>query len=233
MRIGGFQKVSLIDYPGKVAAVIFTQGCNFRCPFCHNTELVIPSCFQKPLSQEEITSFLITRVGKIQGVVVTGGEPTLQEGLGAFLRTIKEEMGFAIKIDTNGTRPAVLRSLIQDGVLDFIAMDIKGPIDRYSDFVGVLVDVRLILESIDLIKNSGIDFQFRTTVVKPLMNPDDVTDTATLVADVLNRYKLQPFVAQNMILDPRLLDKAHYTEEELERISAQCRQSCSAGIAID
>ncbi|HRZ39687.1 MAG TPA: anaerobic ribonucleoside-triphosphate reductase activating protein [Candidatus Omnitrophota bacterium] len=233
MRIGGFQKVSLIDYPGKVAAVVFTQGCNLRCPFCHNTELVIPSCFQEPLSQEEITSFLMTRVGKLQGVVVTGGEPTIQEGLESFLRSLKT-MGFSVKLDTNGTRPAVLRSLLGKNLLDFIAMDIKGPLHRYRDITGVSVDTGRILESIHLIRNCGIEFQFRTTIVKPLLTSDEINDAASLVSEDIDHYKLQPFVPQDRVLDPRLLDKAHYTDEDVERIADQCRQILRpASVAAD
>ncbi len=225
MRIGGFQKVSLIDYPGKVSAVVFTQGCNFRCSFCHNTELVIPSCFQAPLSQEEIASFLLTRVGKLQGVVVTGGEPTIQEGLEEFLSRLRT-MGFSIKLDTNGTRPDVIRALLQKKLLDFVAMDVKGPLNRYGELTGVRVNVERVLESIELIKRSGIEFQFRTTLVKPLITPEEILSTAELVGDALGHYKVQPFVAQESVLDPLLLDKAHYTEEEVERISEQCRHGC-------
>ncbi|MCX5829703.1 MAG: anaerobic ribonucleoside-triphosphate reductase activating protein, partial [Deltaproteobacteria bacterium] len=122
MKIGGLQKVSLIDYPGKVGAVVFTQGCNFRCPYCHNPELVNPTLFREPIPEEDILAFLKTRRGKLDAVTVTGGEPTLQEGLSSFLQQIKD-LGFLVKIDTNGSLPAMIGILLEKGLVDYFAMD--------------------------------------------------------------------------------------------------------------
>lgn len=216
MRIGGFQKISLIDYPGKIAAVVFTQGCNFRCPFCHNLSLVLPSCFSDPIDNKEVMAFLRTRIGKLQGVVVTGGEPTLQPDLADFIQEIKA-MGYAVKLDTNGSRPRVLRSLITDHMLDYIAMDVKAPIDRYHEVSGVPVNPGHIQESITMIRKSGLAHEFRTTFPKPLLHKEDLPGILSLI-DKDSHFKLQPFVAQDAILDNSLLDQAHYQEEEFNKI---------------
>ena len=160
MRIGGFQKVSLIDYPGKVAAVVFTQGCNFRCPFCHNMELVLPSCFDDPMNEDDVLNFLTTRIGKLQGVVITGGEPTLHSGLPDFIKKIKA-MGFLVKLDSNGSRPCILQRLVDNKLVDYIAMDIKAPIERYEEVSGVNVNIDHIQQSIQIIMDSGLDHQKR------------------------------------------------------------------------
>lgn len=227
MRIGGFQKISLIDYPGKVAAVVFTQGCNFRCRFCHNLPLVIPSCFGELLSEEEIINFLKARVDKLQGVVVTGGEPTLQSDLPLFLEKIKA-MGYLVKLDTNGSRPEMLRRLIDQKLVDFVAMDIKGPIRRYSEITGVVVNTDYIKKSVSIILESGINYQFRTTFPKPLLTENDLPE----ILDVIHgaeRFVLQPFVPQENLIDNQLLDQAHYQEEEFEQIRLQWEGSLTAG----
>ena len=212
MQIGGFQRFSLIDYPGKVAAVVFTQGCNFRCPYCHNAKLVIPSKFRKPLHEEGIIDFLFRRKNKLQGVVVTGGEPTLQKDLINFLSKIKQ-LGYCIKLDTNGTAPRVLKKIISKKLVDFIAMDVKAPLERYSQAAGIAVDTDLIRESIDLILHSSMDHMFRTTVVKPLLSGDDIAKISVSIKDA-KHFVLQNFVIQEDILDKVLLDRGHYTHEE-------------------
>ena len=131
MKIGGLLKFTLIDFPGRPAAVVFTQGCNFRCRYCHNPELVYPHMFAEPVAEEEIDAFLKRRQGTLEGIVVSGGEPTLHEDLPQFLAKLKG-MGYATKLDTNGTRPEVLKQLIQGKLLDFIAMDLKAPLEKYS-----------------------------------------------------------------------------------------------------
>jgi len=227
MRIGGFQKISLIDYPGKVAAVVFTQGCNFRCGFCHNLPLVIPSCFTEPLSEEEIINFLKARLDKLQGVVVTGGEPTLQSDLPAFLEKIKA-MGYRVKLDTNGSRPEMLHRLLAEKLVDFVAMDIKGPIRRYAEIAGVAVDTENIRKSVSLILEAGIEYQFRTTFPKPVLTEGDLPE----ILDVIHgaeRFVLQPFVPQENLIDNKLLDKAHYQEEEFEQIRLHWEGSLTAG----
>ncbi|HUV37920.1 MAG TPA: anaerobic ribonucleoside-triphosphate reductase activating protein [Patescibacteria group bacterium] len=181
MRIGGFQSFSLSDYPGMTAAIVFTQGCNFRCPFCHNGAL-IPACGEGSASIPEMTVLrhLHERRGLLDGVVVTGGEPTLQPDLPRFLRRIRE-MGYAVKLDTNGSRPGVLRRLLAENLVDYIAMDIKAPMACYDRLTGVAAPVRAIRGSIRLIARSGISHEFRTTVVKPLLSESDILAIAEMV----------------------------------------------------
>ncbi len=194
--------MSLVDYPGKTAAVVFTQGCNFRCSYCHNKELVIPACFWPAIAQEEVLTFLVKRQGLLGGLVITGGEPTLQKDLLDFLRKVRP-LGFAIKLDTNGSRPDILKAAIEEKLVDFIAMDVKAPLEIYNKLVGVVVDTTLIEESIAIIKNSGLDHQFRTTLVRPLLGFEDMSKLAILVSGA-KRYVLQNFRACENLLEPAL-----------------------------
>ena len=167
MVIGGIQKLTLLDYPGKVAATIFTVGCNFRCPFCHNAPLVNDIDKYSFIDEEEILAFLRKRVGILDGVVITGGEPTLMPGLADFMAEVRE-LGYKIKLDTNGTRPEVLRDIIERGLVDYVAMDIKNSRSRYGETVGFdsSYDLRPIDESIAILREGKVDFEFRTTVSK-------------------------------------------------------------------
>ncbi len=162
MRIGGFVPCSVSDFPGRLAAVVFTQGCNWRCPWCHNPALVYPERFTLPLPVFEVLARLAARRGKLDGVVVSGGEPTLQPGLGAFLAEVRK-LGFATKLDTNGSRPAVVRALLAFGLLDFVAMDLKAPWSRYAEAAGTEVSTAALVETIALLRSSGIAHQLRTT----------------------------------------------------------------------
>lgn len=172
MRIGGIQRCSLVDYPGKVSAVIFTQGCNFRCPYCHNPQLVEPSLFATPLDVAEVLSFLKSRVGRLDGVVVSGGEPLLQKDLPDFLAQIRR-FGFPVKLDTNGSFPERLQEVIAAGLVDYVAMDIKAPFDKYQQAAGVDADTDRIAGSIRALHDAGIDHLFRTTVAPPLVSAED------------------------------------------------------------
>jgi len=216
MRIGGLHKLSLIDYPKKVAAVIFTQGCDFRCPFCHNPDLVLPEQFLSPMNEEEIFKFLAKRKDQLTGVVVTGGEPTIHSDLPDFLRKIKE-LGYSIKLDTNGNHPDVLKSLMDQGLIDYVAMDIKTSFARYSQAAGVSVDIQNIQRSIDLIVGSEIDYHFRTTVVHKLISENDLKNIKESLGQA-KRYLLQEFVVDQMILDKTLKDERVYTEEEFKKL---------------
>jgi pyruvate formate lyase activating enzyme len=160
MKIGGFVRSSLVDYPGKVAAVIFTQGCNFRCPYCHNSGLVFPELFTDEIPFEYVWDFLEQRRGLLDGVVFCGGEPTLQNDLLEVIGKIRS-LGFAIKLDTNGSKPDILAEVLPH--LDYVAMDIKAPLDKYSSVSGVAVDNYEIRRSMLLIRASGIPYEFRTT----------------------------------------------------------------------
>lgn len=192
MRIGGLQKVSLLDFPGRIAATVFLSGCNMRCPFCHNAPLVLPEQRLDPeLTEQELLDFLQTRQGKLDGVCITGGEPTLQKGLPDFLRRIKA-MGFQLKLDTNGTNPEMLSALLMEGVLDYVAMDIKNSPEKYSLTCGgeYLAQVK---KSAALLMESGTDYEFRTTVTKQLHTPEDIEAIGKWLAGA-KRYYIQQFV---------------------------------------
>ena len=167
MIISGFQKLTLLDYPGKTACLIFTQGCNFRCPFCHNKDLLCGGCDNK-VEEDEIFKYLEKRKGLIDGVCITGGEPLLQKDIGKFILKIKE-MGFLVKLDTNGSNPEKLKKLIELNLLDYIAMDIKNDFLTYDKTSGVdKINIEKIKRSIEIIENSNVEHEFRTTIVKQL-----------------------------------------------------------------
>jgi len=194
MLLGGFQKMTLIDYPGKIATTVFTVGCNFRCPFCHNPELVELDPETFPLFREQeakFFSFLEGRKGLLDGVCITGGEPTVQPDIIPFMRTLKD-MGFLVKLDSNGTHPEVLKWVFDEGLADYVAMDIKNGPERYHEAVGISVDMDAIRGSIRLIMDSGIDYEFRTTVVPGIHTEEDFTAVAELVSGA-KRYYLQVF----------------------------------------
>lgn len=213
MKIGGLHKVSLIDYPGKISAIIFTQGCNFRCAYCHNPELVDPKLFEPPMPHEEIFNFLDKRRGKLDALVVTGGEPTLQPNLIPFLKRVKE-MGYLIKIDTNGALPEILENLIVQRHADYIAMDIKAPWEKYSRVTRAEVDVARIKRSIDLVTQSGIPCEFRTTLVRSLLEQEDIRKIGGLIKGA-KRFVLQKFVPSKT-LSANFLQESTYTDRELE-----------------
>lgn len=208
MIIGGLQKTSLLDFPEKIAAIVFTMGCNFRCGYCHNPELI-----NGEAKIEDVFEFLKTRQGKLDGVVITGGEPCLQKDLPEFIKQVKE-LGFAVKLDTNGSFPEMLEKVLPD--LDYVAMDIKAPLEKYSQIVNVDVDTSKILKSIEILKNGGVDYEFRTTVVKSQLSYEDFEKIGQLIQGA-PRYYLQKFVASK-ILDKGLENEKTYSTEEFERI---------------
>ncbi len=180
MKLGGLIKFTLIDFPGRPAAVIFTQGCNFRCRYCHNPELVYPHLFTEPVAEEEIDAFLKRRQGTLEGVVVTGGEPTLFDDLPDYLAKIKS-MGYAVKLDTNGTRPEMIQQLIDQKLVDYIAMDLKAPLEKYALITGVEFNPAILRKSMDLIRNSGLEYEFRTTYDKEVLTDADIAAISKMV----------------------------------------------------
>lgn len=212
MIIGGLQKTSLIDFPKCISAIIFTQGCNFRCRYCHNPELL--SYTESKYSEEEILDFLNIRKGKLDGVVITGGEPTLQKDLKEFIRKIKD-MGYKVKLDTNGTNPDMIKELLNDNLLDYIAMDIKAPLDKYEEIINIKnsYDIK---NSINIIMNSNTEYEFRTTVLKKLLTIDDFEKIGDLITGA-KKYYVQKFVSTK-ILDKTLENELNYTNEEFDRI---------------
>ena len=204
MRIGGFVPVSLCDYPCRVAAVVFVQGCNFRCPFCHNGHLVPPEA-ATALDEDAVLARLRERRTRLGGVVVSGGEPTLQPDLPLFLLRLKS-LGLAVKLDTNGSRPDVLELLLAEALVDYIAMDLKAPWEKYARLTGGSRDLVLLRRSLRLVAASGLPHEFRTTRVEPLLSAEDCVAIARLVPPG-SIHKWQRFRPEHS-LDPALRETA-------------------------
>lgn len=214
MKIGGLQKLTLIDYPGKVAATVFTAGCNFFCPFCHNPDLVL---FNKNeqypfLSTEQFFWWLEKNLGLLDGVCISGGEPTIHQDLPDFIKEIKD-LGFAVKLDTNGSNPGMLEQLLDNNLVDYVAMDIKAPINKYSKFYRLPIDTAAIKKSVNLIRQLA-DYEFRTTVIPDLHKKRDFTEIGEWLMGS-NKYVLQQFRPKKT-LDPAFADVRPYSDEELE-----------------
>jgi pyruvate formate lyase activating enzyme len=199
MTIHGFQKMTLLDYPGKVACTLFTAACNFRCPFCHNAGLVTKIDTAERIDEEEIFSYLKKRQGILDGVCITGGEPTLQKDLPEFIRAIRA-LGYDVKLDTNGTSPDLLKALIDEGLVDYVAMDVKNAPEKYPLTVGLAdYDITPIQRSIDLLLEGRVDYEFRTTVVAEYHTPEDIASIARWIEGA-PRYFLQPFVDSGTLI---------------------------------
>lgn len=227
MIIAGLQRISLIDYPNQISATIFVFGCNFRCGYCHNPELVDIKLKPEEISQKEIFNFLDARQDKLEGITITGGEPTLYDDLPVFLKQIKNK-GFLIKLDTNGTNPEMLQQLINRELVDYLAMDIKASSERYSEVVGVEVDLENIKKSIRIIMSSGLDYEFRSTIVPGRHTKEDIQKMAQLVQGA-NNYYLQNFVYQGKILDSKLKNRIGFSIKDLEefkKIAGQFVKNC-------
>ena len=192
MLIHGLNRLSLVDYPGCMAAIVFTGSCNFRCPFCHNSSLVLDPLSQPVVDEDELFSFLRKRHGMLDGLVITGGEPTVHDDLPDFIARVKD-LGYLVKLDTNGGRPEMLARVIAQGKVDYIAMDIKNCLERYGETIGRPgFDTAPIVESIAMIKGSGIDYEFRTTVVEGLHSALEMEKICHMIAPC-RRYFLQSF----------------------------------------
>ena len=203
MNISGLQKMTLLDFPGKVACTVFLNGCNYRCPFCHNAEL-LDGNMEPLMSGEEFLSFLKKRQGLLDGVCISGGEPTLAAGLKELMARIKA-MGFAVKLDTNGSRPAVLKEVVEAGLADYVAMDIKNCPARYAETCGLQkVDLAAIEESIRFLMRGKVDFEFRTTVIRELHTPQDMVALGQWLTELsggkpVQKLFLQPFVDRDTV----------------------------------
>ena len=221
MRIAHLQKTSLIEYPGKISAVVFTQGCNLRCPYCHNPELVKPELFSEPIDENEVFAFLEKRKGKLDGIVITGGEPALQKGLLDFMQQVKD-MGFLVKFDTNGTLTESLEDVIERQLADYIAMDIKGPANKYSEIAGTPVNMDSIFKSIRLIMDSGIDYEFRTTWAIEQLSAEDIIECAMMIKGA-KRFALQRFNPSKH-LDPAMFNSHPPLEDMIRKAADAARE---------
>ena len=215
MLIGGLQKFTLIDYPDKTACIVFLSGCNFRCPWCYSPELVLPEKIEKhpKIKEEEIFSFLSERKDKLDGVVLCGGEPTIHREIIDFSRKIKE-MGFLLKLDTNGSNPEMIKRLMEKELIDYIAMDVKLPFSRYQEISSI--DFEKIKESIRIIKESSVDYEFRTTVVPGIHTENDIAEIARSIEGA-KKYFLQNFFPDKT-LDSSFLRKKPFSKEELDKL---------------
>ncbi|MDL2301392.1 anaerobic ribonucleoside-triphosphate reductase activating protein [Lachnospiraceae bacterium OttesenSCG-928-D06] len=220
MKIYGLNKTTLLDYPGHVAATVFTGGCNFRCPYCHNSTLVTGTLAEPVITEDEFFAFLKKRRGILQGVCITGGEPTLQKGLIEFIEEIKK-IGYLVKLDTNGYRPDVLWNLLNRDLIDYIAMDIKGSRENYGKVTGVEeIDLSRLEESIGMITSNKIPYEFRTTLAKGLHTKDDVLQMAKWIAGCKNYY-LQSYRFDENVMTPIF---APFLMEEMEEFREIARK---------
>ena len=204
MKIAGLQKMTLLDYPGKVACTVFIQGCNFRCPFCHNSDL-LGAGEDGYMTEDELIAFLAKRTGLLDAVCITGGEPTLSVGLSELIARIKS-LGYLVKLDTNGTRPQVVKALVEAKLVDYVAMDIKNSPACYAETVGLTgMDMASIEESIRILSSGSVDYEFRTTVVNELHSEEAMREMGQWLASLVpgNRVKrlfLQRFVDRDSVM---------------------------------
>lgn len=212
MDISGLQKTTLLDYPGYVACTVFLGGCNLRCPFCHNAPLVLKNPAPQ-MQEEEFLAFLRKRRGVLDGVCITGGEPTLRAGLPEFIGKIRE-LGFRVKLDTNGTNPGMLETLLKDGLLDYVAMDIKNSPRRYRETCGGVDALEAVRQSAALLMEGGVDYEFRTTCVKPLHDPTALAEIGQWLSGA-KQYYLQNFVDSGTLVGSGI---SGLTKEEMEAL---------------
>ncbi len=228
MLIGGVEKLSLLDYPDRLSAIVFTQGCNFRCHFCYNPMLVLPTrggaddkLKDRLIAEDDLLAFLAERAGKLEAVVISGGEPTIQPDLPEFITKIKA-LGYLVKLDTNGTNPDMLNYLLKKKLLNYIAMDIKAPFDKYEQTVNARLDLSKIQKSVKIIKEARLPYEFRTTVGPQFLKPEDILEMAKDLLGV-KKWWLQKFESQKKLVDANLENSASYTDQELEAMAEAAR----------
>ena len=215
IKLGGLQETSLLDYPGKICAIVWTVGCNFRCPFCYNLNMVYGDTDTVPV--DHVLSFLDDRVGKLDALSITGGEPLLHEDIGDFMKEVKDR-GFLVKVDTNGTFPDRLEQLLNAGLVDYVSMDVKAPFDKYDQLAGVHVDVEKIKRSIELIMEKASDYEFKTTMIPGLLEKEDVKQVTSLIKGA-KRYYLQQFKTDVPVINQELLSATTpFTAEEFNEM---------------
>ncbi len=219
MQIAGFQETSLLDYPDHISAIVWTQGCPFRCPYCYNKDIVLET--RALIPAEDILSFLQRRCGRLEAVVVSGGEPLMQDGLGGFLRAVKA-LGFLVKVDTNGMFPERLEALLDEDVVDYVAMDVKAPREKYGVAAGVQVPIERIERSVRLIRERAPAYEFRTTVVPGVLSKEDVVAIGRWLQGSACFY-LQQFKPMSSLMDASFGQVTPYTKELLLEMVAAVR----------
>ena len=224
MEIKGFVKSTLIDWEGKVASILWVGGCNFRCPYCYATDLVLNPSGLPTVSPQEVTGFLEEKKKWIDGVVICGGEPTIHSDLSQFIQAFKK-IPVAVKLDTNGTNPDLLKSLIKDRLIDYIAMDLKAPLDsKYNEIAGVNVNLEKIRETIDILLNGDLDYEFRTTVCPAFLAKEDIIKMASSIGSA-RRYILQQF-KPGECMNKQINKVTPYTSGQLEDIKKEAKKFC-------
>ncbi len=216
MNFGGFQKLTLLDYPGKVACILFTKGCNFFCPYCHNSQLIDGSP-KDNIEEEEVLAFLKKRQGILEGVCISGGEPLLHEGISDFISKVKE-LGYAVKLDTNGTFPKRLKELCEKGLVDYVAMDIKNSFSKYPITAGRNVNIDDIKESIEFLLSGSVDYELRTTLAQELHTPSDMHEIGEAIKGA-KRYFLQNFLLTENVPNKTLTPLSDEQMQEMADIS--------------
>ena len=225
MNIQGFQKLTLLDYPGKMACTLFTAGCNMRCPFCHNSRLVINPSGETEFSDDEILSYLKKRQGILEGVAITGGEPLMQKDIDVFIRKIRD-LGYSVKLDTNGTFPERLRDLVNRGLVDYVAMDIKNSPELYSETVGISnYDISKIKESIAFLLEGKVDYEFRTTVVRELHSVFSMEGIGKLIQGAKRHY-IQAFIDSGELIGFDLNPVSKNEMETMQKVMLKYVDSC-------
>lgn len=219
MRIDGLQKMTLLDFPGKVACTVFTGGCNFRCPFCHNALLVTELPENPDYSIEEIFSFLKNRCGLLDGVAITGGEPLMNPDIADFIKQVRD-LGYSVKLDTNGSYPERLKNIVGEGLVDYVAMDIKNCKEKYAETIGLKsYDLSRIEESVDFLKSGTVDYEFRTTIVNEFHTVEDIRNAAEWIKGA-KRYFLQNFVDSGNLIDGSVTGVDKQTMLEMQKAAA-------------
>jgi len=220
MIIGGLEKLTLLDYPDHLAAIIFTSGCNFRCHFCYNPKLVFPVKEKNEegsefIKNEDLFLFLKERFGRLEAVVISGGEPTLHSDLPDFIKQVKD-IGYLVKLDTNGTNPEMIELLIKDGLIDYLAMDIKAGPEEYEEVVGTKIDFKNIEKSVNIIMLSNISYEFRTTLVPGLVDEQKFLAMANVIKGAKKWY-LQNFKSDTNLVDPKFQGLRGFSSEEMKK----------------
>lgn len=222
MDIRGIQKVSFVDFPGEICSTIFVGGCNLRCRYCHNKDLVLNPGSLPPISERELFEFLESKGSMLDGICISGGEPTLQEDLVDFAARAKKK-GFKVKLDTNGTSPGKINILLQCALLDYLAVDIKGPPHKYSLITGIDINHSKIAETIKLLRSSSLEYEFRTTVVPGLLEEKDILEIARELSGC-RKYVLQQFRSSTGLLDPSLSSVVAFTRERVTKLANYCKE---------